>query len=108
MRNRSATIVGDHTLEPLPRAARVKEVLAYSLDEIVMGRNIAGRQMARLDAAVKALSAAFADGRFAEIKQASETVRDAAQVIATTSNQIEYVADGLVTGCVHQLRRSRS
>lgn len=108
MRDRSATIVGDHTPEPLPRATRVKEALAFSLDEILMGRNIANRQVARLDAAVKALAAAFDDGRFAEIKQASETVREAAQAIATTSKQIEYVAAGLVTGCCHQLRRPRS
>lgn len=89
----------------MPSAARAKEVFAVSLDEILMGRNIAARQVLRLDAAVHALVEAFDDGRFAEIKQAAEAVREAGQVLAVTSHQIEAVAQGLVNGCVHQLTR---
>ena len=92
----------------MPTQAQAKATLAISRDEILLGRNVVRTQVNRLEDAVNALVNAFVDGRYAEIKQASEVLRDEAKTLSTTTKQIEYLASGIVNGCVHQLnRRSR-
>lgn len=93
------------TLAGMPTQAQAKAVLAISRDEILMGRNVVRSQFNRLEDAVNALVNAFEDGRYAEIKQAAENVRTESQSLSNTGKQIEYLASGLVTGCVHQLNR---
>ncbi len=94
--------------DDMPTQAQAKATFANTRDEILMGRNVTRTQFNRLEAAVKSLVEAFIDGRYAEIKQASERVRTESQSLAGTAKQIEYLAAGLVTGCCHQLnRRSR-
>lgn len=73
-----------------------------------MGRNVVRTQFHRLEDAVNALVDAFIDGRYAEIKHASENVRTESKLIAASARQIDYLATGLVNGCLHQLNhRSR-
>jgi hypothetical protein len=91
--------------EQEPTQAQAKATLAISRDEILMGRNVTRSQFHRLEDAINALVGAFEDGRYAEIKQASETLRTDSQSLAATAKQIEYLAGGLVNGCVHQLNR---
>lgn len=91
--------------EELPTQAQAKAALANTRDEILMGRNVTRSQFNRLEDAVRSLVDAFTDGRYAEIKHASEKVRTESQSLASTAKQIEYLASGLVTGCVHQLTR---
>lgn len=89
----------------MPTQAQAKATFANTRDEILMGRNVVRTQFNRLEDAVNGLVNAFIDGRYAEIKQASEKVREESQLLAGTAKQIEYLASGLVTGCVHQLTR---
>lgn len=98
--NKHEPIIND-----MPTQAQAKATLAITRDEILMGRNVIRTQFNRLEDALRALVEAFIDGRYAEIKQASETVRTESASLATTSKQIEYLASGLVTGCCHQLNR---
>jgi hypothetical protein len=89
----------------MPTQAQAKAALAISRDEILLGRNVVRTQFNRLEDAVAALVDAFIDGRYAEIKQASEKVKAESQALANTGKQIEFLAAGLITGCLHQLNR---
>jgi len=91
--------------EVSPSPHKAKEVLAMSRDEIVLGRNVMRTKFNRHEDSVSALVAAFTDGRFAEIKDASEKLKAVAADMRITAGQIEYLAQGIVTGCVHQLNR---
>ena len=88
-----------------PSQADAKRTFAISRDEILLGRNVLRTQMNRLEDAVNGLVEAFIDGRYAEIKAASETLRTEARTVSTTANQIQYLASGLVSGSIHQLNR---
>ena len=89
----------------MPTQADAKATFAIVRDEILMGRNVVRTQFNRLEDSVRALVEAFIDGRYAEMKQASEAVRTESASLATTAKQIEFLAAGLVTGCCHQLNR---
>lgn len=92
-----------------PSPAQIKAAHALVRDEILMGRNVVRTKFHRLEDAVIGLVDAFIDGRHAEIKQASETVRAASHDIAVTAEQIEGLAGSLVkTMCLHLNRRSRA
>lgn len=91
--------------EQEPTHTDAKKTFEISRDEILLGRNVLRTQMNRLEDSVAALVDAFIDGRYAEIKEASENVRTESRTVATTASQIQYVASGLVNGCIHQLNR---
>lgn len=95
----------DHKADAPVSPAKAKEVLAMSRDEILLGRNVIRTKFNRHEDAVTALVDAFIDGRFAEIKDASEKLKAVAADLRITAGQIEYLAQGIVTGCVHQLNR---
>src|SRR4051812_8835387 len=92
-------------LDGMPTQGEGKGTLGISRDEILLGRNVVRTQMNRIEDAVSALVTAFEDGRYAEIKAASEVIRDEAKTLGITMRGIEGLASGLVTGCVHQLNR---
>jgi hypothetical protein len=92
-------------LSDMPTQAQAKATLAITRDEILMGRNVVRTQFNRLEDSVRALVEAFIDGRYAEMKQASEAVRTESASLSVTAKQIEFLASGLVTGCCHQLTR---
>lgn len=93
----------------MPTQAQAKETLAISRDQILLCHEAMRNRMSMVHDAVEALVDAFIDGRYAEIKAASERVRLEAQslpvLITEKSKQMEYVASGLITGCCHQLNR---
>lgn len=93
----------------LPTQMQVKAVLAVSRDDILASRQAIRNRFAMVEDAVTALVDAFIDGRYAEIKAASERVRMEAQslpiLVTEKSRQMEYIAGGLITGCCHQLNR---
>lgn len=88
--------------EQEPSQAQAKATFAITRDEILI---VTRTQFHRMEDAVNALVDAFIDGRYAEIKQASEQIRTESQSLAATAKQIEFLASGLVNGCVHQLNR---
>jgi hypothetical protein len=95
----------DHKPDAPVSASKVKETLAMSRDEILLGRNAFRTKFHRHEDAVTSLVDAFVDSRFAEIKDASEKLKLVAADLRITAGQIEYLAQGIVNGCVHQLNR---
>lgn len=91
-----------------PTRAQIKAAHELVRDEILMGRNVVRTKFHRLEDAVTGLVDAFIDGRYAEIKQASEVVRAVSHDIAATAEQIEGLAGSLVkTTCAHLNRKPR-
>jgi len=88
-----------------PSQSQIKAGLLACYDEIILGRNVMRTKHQRLDAGVAALVEAFKDGRYAEIKEKSEALRDIANDIARTSTQIELLANSLVKASVGHLNR---
>lgn len=95
----------DHKPDAPVTPGRAKEVLAMSRDEILLGRNAFRTKFHRHEDAVADLVEAFIDGRFAEIKEKSEKLKEVAADLRITAGQIEYLAQGIVNGCVQQLNR---
>lgn len=99
-----------HEVHPdMPTQAQAKAALAMPLGEILLARNVIRDRLSLFEDALAALDRAFIDGRYAEIKSASEKLRTESQsapvLIAEKMRQIDLSAAGIVNGCVHQLNR---
>lgn len=88
-----------------PTRAQIMTALRWSRDEILLGRSAVRRQFNAVEDAIVALVNAFEDGRYAEIKQASEALQTASADLSRTCSQISGLASGLVTATTAHLNR---